>query len=58
MVHVFERQIGGRTLRIESGKLALQAGGSVTVTYGDTVLLVTATAAPVVATEPLNPVTS
>jgi len=47
MVHVFEREIGGRVLRIESGKLALQAGGSVTVTYGDTVLLVTATAAPV-----------
>ena len=47
MVHVFERQIGGRMLRIESGKLALQAGGSVTVKYGDTVLLVTATAAPV-----------
>ena len=46
MAHVFERQIGGRTLRIESGKLALQAGGSVTVTYGDTVLLVTATATP------------
>ena len=35
-------EIGGRTLTIETGKLALLAGGSVTVRYGDTMLLGTA----------------
>src|SRR5215218_9042342 len=35
-------ELGGRTLTIESGKLALLAGGSVTVRYGDTMLLGTA----------------
>ncbi len=32
---------GGRTLTIETGKLALQAQGSCTVQYGDTVILAT-----------------
>ncbi len=42
-----ERQIGGRTLSIETGKIAKQADGAVVVRYGDTVVLVTAvTAAP------------
>lgn len=36
---VVERNIGGRTLRIETGKLAKQAAGAVIVTYGDTVVL-------------------
>ena len=36
---------GGRTLTIESGTLATQAGGSVTVQYGDTIVLVAATMA-------------
>lgn len=40
-----EAEIGGRTLSIESGKMARQANGSVLVTYGETVVLVTATAA-------------
>src|SRR5262245_66546579 len=35
-------EFGGRTLTIETGKLALLAGGSVTVRYGDTVVLGTA----------------
>jgi DNA polymerase III epsilon subunit family exonuclease len=35
-------ELGGRTLTIETGKLALLAGGSVTVRYGDTMLLGTA----------------
>lgn len=35
-------QIGGRILEIESGLLAGQANGSVTVRYGDTVVLATA----------------
>ncbi|MBF8298958.1 MAG: polyribonucleotide nucleotidyltransferase, partial [Dehalococcoidia bacterium] len=46
MVHVFERQIGGRMLRIEQGKLAEQANAAVTIQYGDTVLLVAVTSAP------------
>ena len=40
-----EAEIGGRKLTIESGKMARQANGSVLVTYDDTVVLVTATAA-------------
>ena len=42
MSHVFETQLGGRTLTIETGKLARLAGGAVTVRYGDTMLLGTA----------------
>jgi len=41
-VQSFECDIGGRKLIIETGKLARQAGGAVTVRYGDTVVLVTA----------------
>nr|MBF0222634.1 polyribonucleotide nucleotidyltransferase [Desulfobulbaceae bacterium] len=40
-----EAEIGGKTLAIESGKIAKQASGSVVVTYGETVVLVTAVAA-------------
>ncbi|MDO8240597.1 MAG: polyribonucleotide nucleotidyltransferase [Candidatus Moranbacteria bacterium] len=36
-------QIGGRVLEIETGLLAKQANGSVTVRYGDTVVLAAAT---------------
>ncbi len=36
---------GGKSLVIETGKVARQAGGAVTVRLGDTVVLVTATAA-------------
>ena len=38
----FEVNIGGRNLRISTGKLAGQANASATVTYGETVILVTA----------------
>ncbi len=37
-------EFGGRTLIIETGRMAKQADGAVTVRYGDTVVLVTATA--------------
>src|SRR6188768_1309928 len=37
-----ETQFGGRTLTIETGKLARLAGGAVTVRYGDTLVLGTA----------------
>jgi polyribonucleotide nucleotidyltransferase len=39
---VFETQLGGRTLTIETGRLARLAGGAVTVRYGDTMVLGTA----------------
>ena len=38
----FECEVGGRRLVIETGKLAGQAGGVVTISYGDNVVLVTA----------------
>src|SRR6184192_4617171 len=37
-----ELTVGQQTLRFETGKLAKQAGGSVIVRYGDSVVLVTA----------------
>ena len=40
--HSFERTIGDRKLTVETGNLAGQANGAVTVRYGDTVVLVTA----------------
>lgn len=39
----FTTEVGGRELAIETGALAAQAGGAVTVRYGDTVLFATAT---------------
>ena len=41
----YEVDFGGRPISIEIGKMARQANGSVTVRYGDTVVLVTACAA-------------
>ncbi|WP_432400468.1 polyribonucleotide nucleotidyltransferase [Wukongibacter sp. M2B1] len=43
MVKVFEMELAGRTLKAEIGKVAEQANGSVLVSYGETVVLVTAT---------------
>ena len=40
----FETELGGRKLIVEHGKMAKQANGAVLVRYGDTVVLVTATA--------------
>ena len=37
-------EIAGRTLTMETGRMAKQANGSVYITYGDTAVLVTATA--------------
>ena len=36
-------ELGGRTLTLETGRLAKQAGGAVLVSYGETAVLVTAT---------------
>ena len=41
-----EREIGGRTLSLETGKIAKQADGAVVVQYGETVVMVTAVTAP------------
>ena len=41
-----EREIGGRKLILETGKVAKQAHGAVTVQYGDTVVLATVLTAP------------
>jgi polyribonucleotide nucleotidyltransferase len=40
-VHTVSAEIGGRTLTLETGKLAEQADGAVTVRYGDTLILAT-----------------
>ncbi|MBI3747057.1 MAG: hypothetical protein HY264_11155, partial [Chloroflexi bacterium] len=42
MSTTLETQFGGRTLTIETGRLARLAGGAVTVRYGDTMVLGTA----------------
>ncbi len=41
--YTFKAQLGGHTLTLETGKLAQQAGGAVTVRCGGTMLLATAT---------------
>ena len=41
MVQTFTREIGGRTLTIEHGRLAELAGGAVVVRYGDSMVLAT-----------------
>ncbi len=45
-VHRVERKIGSQTMILEAGKIARQAHGAVVVTYGQTMVLVTAVAAP------------
>ena len=42
-----EREIAGKLLRIETGKVARQSVGSVVVTYGDTTILAAVNAAKV-----------
>jgi len=46
MTHLVQRSIAGRTLSLETGRLAQQTDGSVLVRYGDTVVLVTMCFAP------------
>lgn len=41
METLLKTEIGGKTLSIETGKIARQASGSVVVQYGDTIVLVT-----------------
>ena len=42
MIHKVEIELGGRSLSIETGKVAKQANGAVWIQYGETVVLVTA----------------
>ena len=44
MMKSVEREFGTATFKLETGRMAKQANGSVLVTYGDTVVLVAATA--------------
>ena len=44
-MHTAQVKVGRGTLTIETGKIAKQAGGAVTVRYGDTVVIVTACSA-------------
>src|SRR3984885_4372128 len=44
--HQVTVEVGGRTLILETGKIAKQANGAITARYGDTVVLTTACMAP------------
>jgi len=46
MAHTVELEVAGRVLKLETGRLAKQADGSVLATYGDTYVLATAVASP------------
>lgn len=43
MIHSHEFEVGGKTLSIETGRVAKQAGGAVLLGMGETVILATAT---------------
>ncbi len=43
MKHTIQVEVGGRPLTFETGEIAKQAGGSILMRYGDTVVLVAAT---------------
>lgn len=43
--HTVTFDVGGRPMTLETGRMAKQASGAVVVTYGETVVLVTATTA-------------
>jgi len=43
-VREYSMELGGKPLTLQFGKVAKQANGSVLVSYGDTIVLVTATA--------------
>ena len=45
MIKKYEMELGGRPLVIETGRVAHQASGAVTVKYGETMILAVVTAA-------------
>ena len=51
MFKIYETELAGRKLTIETGKFAKQANGSVTVRYGETVVMTNVTAAKVAKTD-------
>jgi polyribonucleotide nucleotidyltransferase len=57
MVKRLERSIGGRALRLESGRLAKQASGSALLQYGETMILAAVTVSDQVSTLPFFPLT-
>src|SRR6201987_356352 len=44
--HIVKVDVGGRTLTLETGKIAKQANGAIMARYGDTIVLTTACMAP------------
>jgi polyribonucleotide nucleotidyltransferase len=56
-VHRIETEFAGRTLVIESGKMAKQAAGSCLVRFGDTMVLAAVTVSKTVSTLPFFPLT-
>ena len=52
-----ETQFAGRTLTLETGRLAKQAAGSALVRYGDTMVLAAVTVSPNISTLPFFPLT-
>ncbi len=54
---VYQTEVGGRQLTIETGKYAKQLHGSVTVRYGDTLVLVTAAMSDATSPMPFLPLT-
>jgi polyribonucleotide nucleotidyltransferase len=57
MVHRVSRPFGGRTLTIETGRLAKQAAGSALVQFGDTVVLAAVTVSEQISNLPFFPLT-
>src|SRR5438309_11743509 len=56
-VHTIETTFAGRPLRLETGKLAKQAAGSVSVQFGDTMVIAACTVSPSVSLLPFFPLT-
>ncbi|HET9292809.1 MAG TPA: polyribonucleotide nucleotidyltransferase [Gemmatimonadales bacterium] len=56
-MHRIETEFAGRTLSIETGRMAKQAAGSALVRFGDTVVLGAVTVSPNVSTLPFFPLT-
>ncbi|MBA3443436.1 MAG: polyribonucleotide nucleotidyltransferase [Gemmatimonadales bacterium] len=56
-VQKIETEFAGRQLVLEAGRMATQASGSVTVRFGDTMVLAAVTASPNVSTLPFFPLT-
>src|SRR3569833_1433454 len=57
MMQRIERQFAGRTLSIETGRMAKQAAGSALVRFGDTMVLAAVTVSDNVSTLPFFPLT-